>query len=177
MRNVIEAPIFAVGDEVSSLQIIPQARWQEERLGDWVFETLLPDAAGTAGFFRRLNRLILVAGENFGCGGKSNDFAVLALKDAGVELVIAESFNRIFYRLAIDLGLIVVTCPGISAFVQKEEVLRYACETNLITRASDGACIQAEPLSELALNILSEGGLLEYYKARKDVPESLFISK
>ena len=61
---------------------------------------------------------IVVAGTNFGCGS-SREHAAMTLKGAGVGAVLAESFGRIFFRNAINLGLPVIVCPGISKCAQK----------------------------------------------------------
>src|SRR5512146_45252 len=60
--------------------------------------------------------VIVVSGKNFGCGS-SREQAPLALKYSGVKCVVAESFARIFFRNAINIGLPVVECAGISSVV------------------------------------------------------------
>lgn len=177
MKTQIQGNCFKTGSGVTALQIIPQARWPEETPGDWLFEELLPGAASQAGAFRRLSCSIVAAGENFGCGGKSNDYSVLALKDAGVELVIAQSFNRIFYRLAIDLGLPVVVCPEILSLCGDGGALECDLLQGTVKAASGGPVLNTVPLSRLALDILSAGGLLEYYKSMHKCPDLLFHSK
>lgn len=177
MNAQIKGPCFRVGDGVSSLQIIAQARWPEPRLGDWLFEKLIPGAENKAGAYRETGCSIVVAGENFGCGGKSNDYAVLALRDAGVELVIAESFNRIFYRLAIDLGLPVVICPNILSFCTAGDTVECDLFKGTVKRTSDGALQDTTPLSALALDILCAGSLTDYYQTMRNQPERLFQSK
>jgi len=177
MNAQIKGRCFKVGDEVTANQIISQARWPEARLGDWLFENLVSGAGDKAGAFRTMGCNIVVAGGNFGCGGKSNDYAVLALKDAGVDLVIAQSFNRIFYRLAIDLGLPVVLCPNIPSFCSAGDTLECDLLMGTVKKPSNGSLLYTMPLSALALDILSAGSLIDYYKAMCDKPELLFISK
>lgn len=177
MKAQIRGTCFKTGSGVTALQIISQPRWSEKRPGDWLFEDLLPDVTGRAGAFRALGCSIVAAGENFGCGGKSNDYGVLALKDAGVELVIAQSFNRIFYRLAIDLGLPVVICPNILSFCEDGEELEYDLFLGTVKKSSGGPALDTIPLSQLALDILSAGGLTDYYKSVCKSPELLFHSK
>jgi len=71
---------------------------------------------------------IIVAGKNFGCGS-SREEAPLALKHAGVKCVLAESFARIFYRNAINLGVPVLECPGISGKVEDGDELMVNLDT------------------------------------------------
>lgn len=177
MKVQIKGRCYQVGDEVTANQIISQPRWSEACPGDWLFENLIPGAEKKAGAFRASGCSIVAAGRNFGCGGKSNDYTVLALKNADVELVIAEEFNRIFYRLAIDLGLTVVTCPGISSFCFAGDTLLCDLSEGTVTREEDGAQLKIKPPSALAFDILSAGGLLSYYKTMRDQGKTLFNNK
>lgn len=182
MSVLIKGKCFQVGDGVTAYQIIAQSRWSPvgsdlTRLGDWLFENLESVASSEDGAFRSMGYNIVAAGENFGCGGKSNDYPVAALKDAGVELVIARSFNRIFYRNAINLGLPVVLCPNILSLCAAGDTLECDLSRGTVNNSSKGVSLDTTPLSTLALEILGAGGLIDYYIARRSKPESLFISK
>lgn len=177
MNSQMKGMCFQVGDAVTAYQIIARPRWNEASLGDWLFEDLEPDSKYAAGDFRNKGYNIIVAGSNFGCGGKSNDYPVLTLKDAGIDLVIASSFNRIFYRNAINLGLPVVICPDILTSCATGDMLECNLGKGVVTNLTNDAIIHTTPLSSLALDILSAGSLLKYYEARASTPEKLFISQ
>jgi 3-isopropylmalate/(R)-2-methylmalate dehydratase small subunit len=108
---------------------------------------------------------IIVAGRNFGCGS-SREEAPLALKHAGVKCVLAESFARIFYRNAINLGLPVLECSGISDKVEDGDELTVNLETGTIENRSKNLTLRATQLPEFIMEILNDGGLIEHLKKR-----------
>lgn len=101
---------------------------------------------------------IVVAGTNFGCGS-SREHAAMTLKGAGVGAVLAESFGRIFFRNAINLGLPVIVCPGISKCAQKGDEIRIDIETGEVTDVTRGKVLKTTPFSPYVLNILESGGI------------------
>lgn len=101
---------------------------------------------------------IVVAGTNFGCGS-SREHAAMTLKGAGVGAVLAESFGRIFFRNAINLGLPVIVCPGISKCTQKGDEIRIDIETGEVTDVTRGKVLKTTPFSPYVLNILESGGI------------------
>jgi 3-isopropylmalate/(R)-2-methylmalate dehydratase small subunit len=109
--------------------------------------------------------VIVVGGENFGCGS-SREQAPLALKHAGVQCVLAESFARIFFRNAINIGLPVVECKGISAAVDDGDALTADFEAGKIQNLSKGKSFQVDKLPIFILEILSDGGLIENLRRR-----------
>ncbi|MCS7114684.1 MAG: 3-isopropylmalate dehydratase small subunit [Candidatus Bathyarchaeota archaeon] len=109
--------------------------------------------------------VILVAGRNFGCGS-SREQAPIALKYAGVRCVVAESFARIFYRNAINIGLPVVECSGISSNVDDGDDLSVDLENGVIENLSKGTICQSAKLPPFILEILSDGGLIENLRSR-----------
>lgn len=104
--------------------------------------------------------VILVAGKNFGCGS-SREQAPIALKYAGVKCVLAESFARIFYRNAINIGLPVVECKGVSSKVEEGNVLTVNLENGTVKNQSKNMTFHATQLPPFILEILSDGGLIE----------------
>ena len=102
---------------------------------------------------------LLVAGRNFGCGS-SREHAPLAIKGAGIPLVIAESYARIFYRNAVNVGLPVLECEGIAAAVKEGDVLDVDLTTGKVVNTTSGKTLQAIPLTAKALEILGAGGLV-----------------
>ena len=101
---------------------------------------------------------IVVAATNFGCGS-SREHAAMTLKGAGVGAVLAESFGRIFFRNAINLGLPVIVCPGISKCAQKGDEIRIDIETGEVTDVTRGKVLKTTPFSPYVLNILESGGI------------------
>ena len=106
---------------------------------------------------------ILVAGKNFGCGS-SREEAPVALKHVGVKCVLAESFARIFYRNAINIGLPVLECPGISRRVEEGDELAVDIKAGEIQNRSKNVTLQATKLPEFMLEILNDGGLIEHLR-------------
>lgn len=171
MNDSIKGRAFVIGDGVTAYKIISQARWTAcgtdmAELGKWAFEPSLDEIRDVEYGFRDLGFDIVVAGGDFGGGGKTNDHPVLALMGAGVKLVVAESFNRIFFRNAINLGLPVVQCRGILSLIETGQEVSCDLRSDEVKNLTTGCSLQYVPLSELALEILSAGGLLSYHRAR-----------
>jgi 3-isopropylmalate/(R)-2-methylmalate dehydratase small subunit len=101
---------------------------------------------------------VVVASTNFGCGS-SREHAAVTLKAAGAGAILAESFGRIFYRNAVNLGIPVLVCPGIGKSVKKGDILRVDLETGRVVNETAGISAQGEPLSEYVLKILESGGI------------------
>jgi len=105
---------------------------------------------------------IMVAGKNFGCGS-SREHAPVALKAAGISCVVAESFARIFYRNAINVGLPIVECAGIGARVKEGDRMSVDLEKGEITLAS-GSTLPTSPFPPFMEAIIREGGWMRYLK-------------
>ena len=105
---------------------------------------------------------IVVAGRNFGCGS-SREHAPLALKEAGIALVIAKSFARIFYRNSVNMALPVLECDAVDQFSEGDTV-----EVNLhegeVKNLKNSRTYTCSPLSGLELEILEAGGLIDYLR-------------
>lgn len=106
---------------------------------------------------------IVVAGKNFGCGS-SREHAVVCLQENGVSCVVADSFARIFYRNAVNLGFPLLECPGISKIVKTGDEIEVNLETGEVTNLSSGKTLKGQPPSGLELEITEKGGLLNYLK-------------
>jgi 3-isopropylmalate/(R)-2-methylmalate dehydratase small subunit len=109
--------------------------------------------------------IIVVGGSNFG-SGSSREQAPLALKYSGVKCVIAESFARIFFRNAINIGLPVIECKGISKTVDNGDELDVDFDKGEVYSASKGKSLQATKLPTFILEILSDGGLIDNLQRR-----------
>ena len=108
---------------------------------------------------------IVVAGTNFGCGS-SREHAPIALIHMGAGAVLADSFARIFFRNAINLGLPVIVCKGIAAHVKDGQTLRLDMTAGTVTIAETGEVLPAEALGEKAMESLSAGGIKPLMRAR-----------
>lgn len=107
----------------------------------------------------------IVAGKNFGCGS-SREHAPIALKGVGVAAVIAESFARIFYRNATNVGVPLLEAPGISKLVENGEEIEVDMDKGTIT-SENGETITFKKLPPFMLEILEKGGLIEYLKQKR----------
>jgi len=107
--------------------------------------------------------LIVIAGSNFGCGS-SREQAPLALKYAGVKCVLAESFARIFYRNAINIGLPVLELPESSKKIEEGDMLTISLEEGKVMNQTKGLILDAPKLPEFILDIIRAGGLVEHLK-------------
>jgi 3-isopropylmalate/(R)-2-methylmalate dehydratase small subunit len=108
---------------------------------------------------------IVVAKENFGCGS-SREHAPIALKGAGVSLVIAKSFARIFYRNAFNTGLPILVAPEAVDGIKEGDELTVDLATGEIADVTSGVTYQAQPLPPFMQELVAAGGLLPYLKTR-----------
>ena len=102
---------------------------------------------------------IIVAEENFGCGS-SREHAPICIKAAGVSVVIAKSFARIFYRNAINIGLPIMECPEAVDAINNGDVVEVDADTGVITDKTTGQTFQAQPFPPFLQEIIEEGGLV-----------------
>ena len=106
---------------------------------------------------------VIVAGKNFGCGS-SREQAVICLKELGVAAIVADSFARIYFRNAINLGLPVLQCEeAVDKLKAGDEVEIDFAGGRIV---SGGQAFAFPPLPESVLGILEAGGLLEWTKAK-----------
>ena len=168
MRDAIVAGAYRVGDDVKALEIMPTRFKSSNALTDAelaraAFADLDPSfsAKALAGEYG-----IVVAGHNFGGGGKTIEGPVFALRGAGIRLVIADSFARYFLRNAINNGFPILVCDGISHAVQTGHGLAVDLDRAVITNVTTGQVLTATPLSDTALEILEMGGLVPYARRK-----------
>jgi len=108
---------------------------------------------------------IIVAGKNFGCGS-SREHAAIAIKGAGVSIVIAESFARIFHRNCINTALPILELKEAKE-INQGDILEVNIETGEIKNLTQNKTYRAEPISQLEKEIINAGGLLKYLKSLK----------
>ncbi|OPZ64916.1 MAG: 2,3-dimethylmalate dehydratase small subunit [Firmicutes bacterium ADurb.Bin506] len=108
---------------------------------------------------------VIIAGRNFGCGS-SREHAPLALKSCGVEAVIACSFARIFFRNAINIGLLVYECEDAYLNTNPGDVITIDPELGIIRDVTTGAEFKAGTYPPLVAGIIQSGGLVPYVRAK-----------
>ncbi len=151
------------GDNVNTDDIIP-ARYLNTSdpavLASHCMEDLLP------GFVSSIKAgQIIVGGANFGCGS-SREHAPIALKAAGFAGVIADSFARIFFRNAINIGLPIIECDGISGSVKEGDRLEVNLDEGVVTLAS-GQTRRISAFPPFMQAIVREGGWMPYLLSRR----------
>lgn len=109
---------------------------------------------------------VMVAGKNFGCGS-SREHAPIAIKTAGISVVIAASFARIFYRNAINIGLPIVECPEAAEKINAGDTVSVDFNTGVITDETTGEKFKGEPYPEFMQRIIAAGGLVNYVNNNK----------
>ena len=101
---------------------------------------------------------VMVGGANFGCGS-SREHAPISIKEAGISVVIAQTFARIFYRNAINIGLAILECPEASEKIQAGDDVEVDFDTGVITNHTKGETYQAQPFPPFIQDIIAKGGL------------------
>ncbi len=104
---------------------------------------------------------IIVGGSNFGCGS-SREHAPISIKGARVSCIVAESFARIFFRNAINIGLPIMESPAAARDAQKGDTLSVDLVAGTITNQRTGQTYQASPYPPFVLEIINAGGLVPY---------------
>ncbi len=104
---------------------------------------------------------IIVAEKNFGCGS-SREHAPIAIKAAGVSCVIAETFARIFYRNAINIGLPIIECKEASLEIKAGDEVEVYFDTGVITDKTTGKSFQGQAFPPFMQKIIDCEGLVNY---------------
>ncbi|HOM43533.1 MAG TPA: 3-isopropylmalate dehydratase small subunit [Bacillota bacterium] len=108
---------------------------------------------------------IIAAGKNFG-SGSSREHAPLVIKLSGIKCIIAESFARIFYRNAINIGLPILECAAAAKDIEKGDLVEADTKTGRITNITKGRTYQAESFPEFMQEIMKAEGLINYVRER-----------
>ena len=156
--------VFKYGDNVDTDVIIP-ARYLNSsdpaELATHCMEDIDKD------FVKKVEKGdIIVADKNFGCGS-SREHAPLAIKAAGVSCVIAETFARIFYRNAINIGLPIIECPEASRGIEDGDEVEVDFDTGVITNKTKGTSFQGQAFPEFMQKIIKAEGLVNYNNSQQ----------
>lgn len=160
--DIIRGRIFTFGNNIDTDQIYP-GRYLELTEHDEIAAHVMEGADPS--FASKMKRGdIIVAGTNFGCGS-SREHAVITLKNSGVGAVVARSFARIFFRNAVNLGLVVVEVPGLDDLVLREgdEASLDAVRGEFTTPAGKKSFA---PLPPHVLSIIEAGGIFPLFREK-----------
>jgi 3-isopropylmalate/(R)-2-methylmalate dehydratase small subunit len=168
LETRISGDVFVVGNDVRALDIMPN-RFKSSRALDakelalTTFADIHPGFAekAIAGEYR-----IVIAGHNFGGGGKTIEGPVFALRGSGIRLVVAESFARYFLRNSINNAFPVLVCPGITAAAATGDHLEVDLATASVRNTTRGVELTGQALSPNAIAIIAAGGLVPYARQR-----------
>lgn len=157
----MKGKVWKFGDDIDTDIIIP-GRYLilrgEDELAEHAMEGLDPE------FPKKVSKGdVIVAGKNFGCGS-SREHAPVALKGAGISVVVAESFARIFYRNAINVGLPLLEAKDISKKVSEGDEVDIDMDKGILKDLNTSEEFEVKGLPEFMLEILNKGGLIPYLK-------------
>ncbi len=155
--------VFKYGDNVDTDVIIP-ARYlnssDPKELATHCMEDIDKD------FVKNVNAGdIIVANKNFGCGS-SREHAPLSIKAAGVSCVIAETFARIFYRNAINIGLPIIECPEAAKAISAGDEVEVDFDTGVITDMTSGQSFQGQAFPPFMQKLIDCEGLVNYINTK-----------
>ena len=148
------------GDNISTDHIIPgrffHLRSDLNELAKHVFEDVAP------GFFTKAEKGdIIIGGQNFGLGS-SREHAPIVIKLSGIDAVVAQSFGRIFYRNAINVGLAAIVCDVEG--IDEGDLLELQVTEGILLDRTKGLEKRFSPLPEIMQKILNQGGLVNYIR-------------
>jgi 3-isopropylmalate/(R)-2-methylmalate dehydratase small subunit len=157
----MKGKVWKFGDDIDTDIIIP-GRYLilrgEDELAQHAMEGLDPE------FPKKVNKGdVIVAGKNFGCGS-SREHAPVALKGAGISVIVAESFARIFYRNAINVGLPLLEAKDISKKVSEGDEVDIDMDKGILKDLNTSEEFEVKGLPDFMLEILNKGGLIPYLK-------------
>lgn len=149
------------GDDINTDYIIASKRKRDtvdpKKLVRFLMEDIRPGFGGTVqpGDF-------LVAGENFGCGS-AMEIAPMVVVGAGIQAVLAKSFARTFFRNAVNLGLLLVTCD--TEQITGGDELALDLEQGLVRNLTRRVEIPFQPLPDLMKKIVQAGGVIPFLES------------
>jgi 3-isopropylmalate/(R)-2-methylmalate dehydratase small subunit len=153
---LIKGRVWKFGDNIDTDLMMPQDTFRlpiEER-AKAVFRANRP------GWVKKVKRGdVLVAGKNFGVG--SSRPAARSLKFLGIEAIIAESVNSLFFRNCINYGLLALNLPCALNYFQEGDLVEIDPHGGTIKNMNTGSSFNAEPFPEMLIRIVEAGGMIE----------------
>ena len=168
MIEEIQGRALQLGDNMDTDQIFPSRYIEitdEREMAKHALEGIDPDLSEGLSEYN-----ILVAGRNLGCGS-SRENAPRSLHAAGIQILVAESFARIFFRNAINIGLPAISLPS-TREIETGDRLKISLREGILINTTRGLRFVFRGFSGLVGDILNAGGLVEYYKQGKGVHRS-----
>ncbi len=163
VQKIIRGKIWRFSEDIDTDQIFPGRYLSLSKAED-----LIPHCMEGTGHskFRKEAKAgdLIIAGENFGCGS-SREHAPQCIKDFGIGVVIAESFARLFYRNAFNVGLPIVEAPGVSSIEEENEV-EVNLESGEIRDLATGNKYKGSPIPPFFFKMLEKGGLIPQLEER-----------
>jgi len=158
---IINGSVFVFKDNVDTDQIYP-GRYLEitdpSEISKHCMEGVDPD------FHKKIKKGdVIVAGKNFGCGS-SREHAAITLKYAGISAIIAESFARIFYRNAINMGLCLLVSHGISNEIDEGDEVTIDVQNGTLLNKTKEKHIECDKVSDYFLEVIKHGGIKNLIK-------------
>lgn len=155
---IFRGNVHRFGDDINTDDIIA-AKYlittDPEELGKHCMETIAPD------FAKKVKKGdIIVAGKNFGCGS-SREHAPIAIKGCGVVCVIGESFARIFFRNAINIGLPIIEIKDTSE-IKNGDILEVILERGTVKNLTNNKSFNTSAFPEFMQEVINAGGLIKY---------------
>lgn len=163
METKLTGKVIVVGDNIDTDQIYPGAYLaltDPKEIGAHCLEGVSADISPN---FPQGG--IVVAGRNFGCGS-SREHAPIALIAMGAKAVLADSFARIFYRNAVNLGLLPIVCTGIRQKVKDGDTVSLDLDAGVVTVCETGESLPCDQLGAQQRMILEAGGIKSLMRAR-----------
>lgn len=162
MKNA-KGIVFKYGDNVDTDVIIP-ARYLNSSDAAELATHCMEDIDKE--FVNKVNKGdIIVATKNFGCGS-SREHAPIAIKASGISCVIAETFARIFYRNAINIGLPIIECPEAAKDIEAGDEVEVDFDSGKIYDRTKGTEYQGQAFPEFMQKIIDAEGLVNYINAK-----------
>ncbi len=163
IQMIIKGRIWKFGDDVDTDQIIP-ARYLNTSDPQELARHVMEDARRD---FPSLVKEgdIIVAGKNFGCGS-SREHAPIAIKAAGIQAVIAESFARIFFRNAFNIGLPIFESKEASIDIKEGDVVEIDAQNGIIRNITRNVEYKARPIPPFMQELIKVGGLINWTRRR-----------
>lgn len=161
---ILRGSVWKFGDNINTDLIAPgryyHLRSNLKELSQHLLEDIDPEFV-----YKIKSGDLLVAGKNFG-SGSSREHAAQIIKIAGIGAILAQSFARIFFRNAINVGFPALQCDTSS--IETSDVVEINMETGEIKNITKNLKIRFTPLPQVMVNILKEGGLVNYYLKNRD---------
>lgn len=160
--SIIKGSVWKYGDNINT-DIISPPLYMElsiEEASKYAMSPIDPD------FSKKIKKGdILVAGYNFG-PGSSRETSPLSLKYLGVDVIIAKSFARIFYRNSINVGILVLECPATDN-IEDQDVLEINYQDGIIKNITKNEEYPCSKIPEHLVRLIDLGGLVPYLKQIK----------